>query len=49
MISAICLLRETGTIGSHGPIAKESIIYQIYFSKISPDPSFPKRGNSSLL
>jgi hypothetical protein len=30
-------------------VTKESIIDQTYSSKISPDPSFPKRGNSSLL
>jgi hypothetical protein len=30
-------------------LTKESIIDQTYSFKISPDPSFPKRGNSSLL
>jgi hypothetical protein len=30
-------------------VTKESIIDQTYSSKISPDPSFSKRGNSSLL
>jgi hypothetical protein len=30
-------------------VTKWSIIDQTYSSKISPDPSFPKRGNSSLL
>ena len=29
-------------------ITKESIIEQTYCVKISPTPSFPKRGNSSL-
>jgi len=27
----------------------QSIIEKTYSSKISPNPSFPKRGNSSLL
>ena len=29
-------------------LTKESIIEQTYCLKISPTPSFPKRGNSSL-
>jgi len=30
-------------------LTEESIIEKTYSSKISPNPSFPKRGNSSLL
>jgi len=32
-----------------GKVTKESIIEKTYLLKISPRPSLPKRGNSSLL
>jgi hypothetical protein len=33
---------------NENPVTKESIIENTYLLKISPIPSFPKRGNSSL-
>jgi len=39
---------NSGILGLYFSCTKESIIENTYLLKISPTPSFPKRGNPSL-